>query len=60
MPDTSPSYEGALNALVDLSEGHLDLLNVALAYVPDLDNRNDHLLAVQDLIVALDDLRSDL
>lgn len=60
MPDTSPSYEGPLNTLLDMADNHLGLLNVALAYVPDLDNRDDHLLVVQDLMDEIDALRGDL
>ena len=60
MPDTSPSPEGPIGAVVDRAEEYLAELNVGLAYVPDLPNRESHLVVVQDLISALDALRDDL
>lgn len=60
MPDTSPAPEGPIGALCGRADEHLAELNVALAYVPDLPNREDHLTTVQDLTDALTALQADL
>ena len=60
MPDLTPSPEGPIGTVVDRAEERLAELNVALAYTPDLPNLEAHLLTVQDLIAALNDLRNDL
>lgn len=60
MPDTEPAPEGPIGALCERAAEHLAELNVALAYVPDLPNREVHLQTVQDLAGAVAALRDDL
>lgn len=60
MPDTTPAYKAALTGLLDRLDQHLDELNVAVAYVPDLANRAAHLTGVQDLADDLAALRTDV
>lgn len=60
MADTEPSPEGPISALCDRATERLAELNLALAYVPDLPNREDHLDVVQDLMDALAALQADL
>lgn len=60
MPDTAPDPSGPIASVIDRAQERLSELNVALAYSPDLPNLEGHLLVVQGLMSALDDLRSDL
>lgn len=60
MADTEPSPEGPIGALIERADEHLAELNVALAYAPDLSNRETHLQSVQDLVDALAALQADL
>lgn len=60
MPDTAPDPGGPMGVLCDRAAEHLNELNVAIAYVPDLANRETHLQAVQDLADALTALQADL
>lgn len=60
MADIEPAPEGPMGALIERADEHLAELNVALAYVPDLPNREAHLQTVQDLITALEALQADL
>lgn len=60
MPDTTPDPTGPITSVIDRAQERLSELNVALAYSPGLPNLEDHLLAVQGLMAALDALRSDV
>lgn len=60
MPDVEPAPEGPIGAVIDRAEEYLAEVNVALAYVPDLPNRETHLLTVQETMSALDALRGDV
>lgn len=60
MPDTEPAPEAAITTLCNRAEEHLAELNVMLAYVPDLDSRDGHLLVVQNLMTEIGALRGEL
>lgn len=60
MPDITPDPTGPITSVIDRAQERLGELNVALAYSPGLPNLEEHLLVVQDLMSALDALRSDV
>ena len=60
MPNLTPNYQDALTDALNAAQSHLDQLNVYLAYVDGVENREDHLLNVQNLLSGLEYLESDI